>query len=355
MAPAAGSRVRRARALVAWWEDDEVVAENFLAGTRVTISPPVAGLLARLGDPAPRAWAASLLGDAAGAAGVIDELVESGLLLHVGSEEERLDADVDAAWEWGMDARFFHYATRSVPYEPDMTRQRASLADHAASTPPPPVFARRGSGPRTPLPGSFDDGEGGLWDALHGRRTERGFAREPVSLGALATVVRWTWGATERVERAELGPFLLKTSPSGGARHPIECYVAARRVAGVEPGVYHYSVQADALDRVGGPVSDDEAEELFAHQPWVRDAAALFFMSAVVERSMWKYKHSHAYRVLLLDAGHLGQTFHLVCTALGLAPFTSSAKDDPAIERRLGLDGVREVSLYAAAMGVSGG
>jgi hypothetical protein len=56
--------------------------------------------------------------------------------------------------------------------------------------------------------------------------------------------------------------------------------------------------------------------------------------------------------VLLLDAGHLGQTFHLVCTRLGLAPFTSSAKDDKGIERLLGIDGVREISLCAAATGI---
>ena len=77
----------------------------------------------------------------------------------------------------------------------------------------------------------------------------------------------------------------------------------------------------------------------------------LFFMTALLERSMWKYKSSHAYRVLLLDAGHLGQTFHLVCTALSLAPFTSAALDGEAIEQELGLDPAAEVALYAAATG----
>jgi len=75
-------------------------------------------------------------------------------------------------------------------------------------------------------------------------------------------------------------------------------------------------------------------------------------MTAVTERSMWKYPNSHAYRVLLLDAGHLGQTFHLVCTQLGLAPFTTAATDDLAIEETLGLDGVSEFPIYAAATGL---
>src|SRR5262249_23121662 len=92
--------------------------------------------------------------------------------------------------------------------------------------------------------------------------------------------------------------------------------------------------------------------EMLAKQLWAGDGAAVFLMTAVVERSMWKYRHDHAYRVLLLDAGHLGQTLHLVCTKLGLASATSSAKNDRLIEQVLEIDGLSEISLYAAAVGV---
>jgi SagB-type dehydrogenase family enzyme len=75
-------------------------------------------------------------------------------------------------------------------------------------------------------------------------------------------------------------------------------------------------------------------------------------MTAIVARSMWKYKQAQAYRVMQLDAGHLGRTFHLVCTALGLAPFTTAATDDLAIERELELDRVSENAIYTAATGL---
>jgi SagB-type dehydrogenase family enzyme len=75
-------------------------------------------------------------------------------------------------------------------------------------------------------------------------------------------------------------------------------------------------------------------------------------MTAVIERSSWKYRHSHAYRVLYLDAGHLGQTFQLVCTYLGLGPCTFAATHNRLIERELGLDGVSEIVIYTAAVGV---
>jgi nitroreductase len=62
--------------------------------------------------------------------------------------------------------------------------------------------------------------------------------------------------------------------------------------------------------------------------------------------------NARAYRAILLEAGHLGQTFHLVATALGLGPFTSIAFHDSRLESLLGVDGIDEAALYLAAAGV---
>jgi SagB-type dehydrogenase family enzyme len=152
-------------------------------------------------------------------------------------------------------------------------------------------------------------------------------------------------------EVGQLGPFVLKTSPSGGGRHPIEVYPLVLRVDGLSPGIYHYRVETDTLGLLSSDVDDALAARLVASQDWISDAAVVFLMTAVLERSMWKYKHAHAFRVVLMDAGHLGQTFHLVCTALGLAPFTSAANDAAAVENLLGIDGIDEVVVYTAATG----
>ena len=74
-------------------------------------------------------------------------------------------------------------------------------------------------------------------------------------------------------------------------------------------------------------------------------------MTAVFQRTMWKYQHVRAYRVVLLDAGHLCQTFCLVATWLGLAPFCTAALKDTLIEKELGIDGIRESVLYVAGVG----
>jgi SagB-type dehydrogenase family enzyme len=75
-------------------------------------------------------------------------------------------------------------------------------------------------------------------------------------------------------------------------------------------------------------------------------------MTAVFPRTMWKYRHARAYRVVLLDAGHLCQTFCLVSTWLGLAPFCTAALKDTLIEEDLGIDGIRESILYIAGVGL---
>jgi SagB-type dehydrogenase family enzyme len=149
------------------------------------------------------------------------------------------------------------------------------------------------------------------------------------------------------------GKMLRKTSASGGARHPIEVYLMALRVRGLRPGLYHYHPDRHHLTLIKGSVTPEKAWLYCARQHYVKKAAALFIMTAVFYRTMWKYRHPRAYRTVLLDAGHLGQTFYLVATWLGLAPFCTAALKDTLIDTDLGLDGISESVVYVSGVGVS--
>jgi hypothetical protein len=59
--------------------------------------------------------------------------------------------------------------------------------------------------------------------------------------------------------------------------------------------------------------------------------------------------HSRAYRAILTEAGHLGQTFCLVATTRGLAPFC--AFRDWELDALLGLDGVRKSAMDVVGVG----
>jgi len=92
-------------------------------------------------------------------------------------------------------------------------------------------------------------------------------------------------------------------------------------------------------------------EDYVCGQSWFGQASVLVLMTAVFGRTEWKYPNGRAYRAVLLEAGHFCQTFCLVATALGLAPFCTVAHPDSAIERDLGLDGVSESVIYACGVG----
>ncbi len=76
-------------------------------------------------------------------------------------------------------------------------------------------------------------------------------------------------------------------------------------------------------------------------------------MTARFPRTQWKCCFARAYRVVLAETGHLGQTFCLVATWLGLAPFCTMAFADSRIDKYLGIDGVSEGVIYVAGVGKS--
>ena len=345
------ARIRRARCLVSYWAGQRVVYQNYLSGKRLETRRSIAPLLDGLEEPLPLASVRQRFEESGLGAAVARVLLEHDILVREGSALDAKEQAVDG-WRWGEDARFFHFATRHVDYTFDIQRVRRELAKKARREPPPsPFLDRKGrhislpSAAAAPLPAT-DFGT-----VLASRRTCRAFSRRPVALAAFTAVLRATWGKTGMVERPRLDRRIIKTSPSGGARHPIEVYPIIQRVEGISPGTYHYCVERDDLVLIHRGLRERQMVKLFSGQPWVADAAALFLFTAVLPRSMWKYDHSRAYRVLLLDAGHLGQTLQLAATAAGLAVFTSAALQDEAIERHLGIDGVTEVALYAGAVG----
>jgi len=346
--------VRRPHALVAYWDRDEFRVENYLARRASTVPPALLQLLPPATQFTRRADLAVLVaGVGLDGEEVIDQLVAHGVLLEEDSELDRLDRDVARRWRWGHDARWFHFSSSDVKYVLDRGEQMQLLTEQARRDPPPPV-QRAPLGRVVTLPDTIAEDRGGLWTTLRKRRTQRVFADAPLDLATLSRLMCWTWGATDERSHEVLGEYLLKTSPSGGARHPIDVYLLAHRVTGLAPRVYRYLPREHAVEDVGPTVDADLLQQVFAGHDWFREAPAAFVMTAVIERNAWKYRHSHAYRVLLLDAGHLGQTFHLVCTALGLAPFTSGAIDDPATIALLRLDPSEEIVVYGAATGVPG-
>ena len=341
--------LRRSRCLTSHWQNGRFVLENYLTGGRIIGLPILAQLIHDFTEFTNSNDVKAVLQKSGADEELFKQLVTANMLVEQGSALADKEDQIDQ-WKWGHDARCFHYGTQHVAYTFDFDAIREQLEQKAIIDPPPSPF-KEYPGRQMMLPQHSSDIDISLGTVLDNRRTVRDFSRRSLPINVMSTLLYRVWGKLRYYNDSQLDARIIKSSPSGGARHPIEVYVVAQRVEGVSPGIYHYSVQHHALTLLAEGLREERMVELFSGQTWVRDASALYFMTAVLPRSMWKYDHARAYRVVQLDAGHLGQTFHLVCTALGLGPFTTAALQDQEIESELGIDGVLEVSIYAAAAG----
>jgi SagB-type dehydrogenase family enzyme len=347
----ASDTYRRAPFLVSYWQDGEFVVENFLAQQRVSSDPLAATILhffdrnrtlRQLCDALPEYTPASLR--------VAVRMLVAHSLLQRPGKRSRNEEQLKAWRNWNPAAGYFHLSTKDMKFAENAGEEFRSLVRLAKSKPMPRPVKRYGGARKIALPAPLVGGE--FPNVLNTRRTWRKFSRREVDQQALGTLLGLTWGVRKWVGVPPLGEVAVKTSPSGGALHPIEAYVLARNVENLAPGLYHYDGADHRLELLRRGATSKQITRWLANQHWYGGAALVVFMTAVFGRTQWKYDYPRAYRAMLLEAGHLCQTFCLTATWLGLAPFCTLAFSDSAVEQGIGIDGVSESALYVAGVGV---
>jgi SagB-type dehydrogenase family enzyme len=349
------TRWRSARCQWAYWDNGDLRIVNYLTRGTYAANPVVLEVVRFFSCPRTirdamlefDAYTPESVGEA------ILKLIEAALLLECDSPEWARDDVLASSWQPWLPAGAFHFLTKDASYfGGDWTLEQQLQA--IPSTPPPDPFKRTDAAESISLP-SPERQRDTFFQTLHARRTQREFSEAPVPLDSVAQLLHTTWGVQAYIDTDLYGPLPVKTSPSGGARHPIEVYLMALRVQGIDAGLYHYDARGHALARISSGATSQLARAYCADQAYVARSAALFIMTGVFARSMWKYRHARAYRVVLLDAGHLGQTFCLTATRMGLAPFSTAALKDTLIEDDLGIDGISESVLYVTGVGMPAG
>ena len=255
-----------------------------------------------------------------------------------------------ARWRnWNPAASLFHLSTKDT-YTDEITPEEIAYVEQLAKVHPVPKPLKKYPGAPTirlrkeKIAGEFPR-------VLQDRRTWREFAQRSLTTEALSKLLQLTFCIQYWEQVPSIGRLAMKTSPSGGALHPSEAYVMARRVNGIPKGIYHYDAGGHQLQRIRKGMSSAEIQRYLAGQWWFRDAAVLVLVTAVFGRTQWKYDYARAYRAVLIEAGHLCQTLCLTATWLGLAPFCTIAVADTRIEKSLGIDGISESVIYAMGVG----
>jgi putative peptide maturation dehydrogenase len=186
-----------------------------------------------------------------------------------------------------------------------------------------------------------------LYRTLLARRTTRAFDPDvAMTIDELGTVLHYVFGCHGYGTTVADVVSIKRTSPSGGGLHPIEAYPIVSNVAGVEPGIYRYSVRDHSIVRLSAlhpDVARRTATAFMCGQNYFGAAHVSFVHTARFYRNHWKYRqHQKAYAGILMDAAHLSQTLYLVSAELRLGAFVTLAINGLDIEKRLGLDGVSE-------------
>lgn len=278
-----------------------------------------------------------------------------------------LDSDDGTRWGWDVLSRIFHIGTQiGLNAGDDLPRHAkfdgyidfcSSIVDKV------PDIHISYPGPVTPLPAYSGDGcrDTAIQDALMRRYSCRCFDGSPVKIQALADVLWLTFGAVHGGERSDLAKFNLmpigyrRTSPSGGSMHPSEPYVVVMNVIGLDPGLYHYRSDRHELVRIGEPIGNGDLGGLLCGQSFADKLSYGVFLTTRFNKMWWKYPHSRAYRVALLDIGCLIQTFQLVNTALDIQSWPTGYFLDHEINKLLNLDTDIESAMFFLGAGYGSG
>jgi SagB-type dehydrogenase family enzyme len=212
----------------------------------------------------------------------------------------------------------------------------------------PETYKQYPSAPKVRLSRPQLTGGAPVWDVVRQRRSVRTFQDTPLKEAELSQLLWAAQGITRAIR-----DFGLRTAPSAGALYPVETYLVIHSVEGIEPGVYHYSVETHELDQL--KVGDFRAAVARAalDQKIAYRANVVFVWTAVFERSKWKYKQ-RAYRYVYLDAGHIAQNVALGAVALGLGSCQIAAIYDDEANALLGVDGIDESAIYMTVVGREG-
>ncbi|HLL06068.1 MAG TPA: thiopeptide-type bacteriocin biosynthesis protein [Myxococcaceae bacterium] len=199
-----------------------------------------------------------------------------------------------------------------------------------------------------------------LGEALLARRSRYGGYGGTVALEELATLLQLSAGYVRTMEVPRPQQPLkvrLRAYPSAGARYPLRTYVLARRVTGLEPGLYRYDDLAHALQWVA-PAPD--AALIRSCSPFLQqeaqpaidatDAPLWLFTTADLTYQRERYG-PRALRLVLLECGHLAQNLCLAATAMNLSCITVGGFYDDLLNQVLYLDGVNQAVFYMLPVG----
>ena len=157
---------------------------------------------------------------------------------------------------------------------------------------------------------------------------------EALDLTGLSRLLHHSAGVLRRRSRQGRDVY-YRATPSAGNRHPLELYVCARDLPGLDDGSWHYDPRAHELCLIGPPA---------------RCAGSAVILTGIPWRSCWKYAE-RGYRHMWWDAGSLAAQLHEAAAERGLRARIRLRFADADIAALVGADGQHELPLAIVHLG----
>ena len=202
------------------------------------------------------------------------------------------------------------------------------------------------------IPLSESGAESRAFSAISTVRAHPGDSRPP-DLETLASLFLYSSGITKRaVYPAREMQF--RAAACTGALYHIELYLVCGDLPGLKAGVYHYGAHDSSLRRLREGDHRSTLVRATGTESSMVDAPAAVVCTGTFWRNAWKYR-ARTYRHCYWDSGTILANLLAICAALGLPARVLGGFVDESVNRLLGLDTQREVSLSLVTLGHDAG
>ena len=174
------------------------------------------------------------------------------------------------------------------------------------------------------------------------RRSIREYLNKPLKIEDLAQILWAAQGITE--------PSLtLRSAPSAGATYPLEIYILSKNVKNLKKGIYKYLPTYHSLKLIREGDYSYNLYQACLYQDWVLNAAANLIITAIYERTTYRYG-ARGIRYVYMEAGHVGQNIYLQAAALNIGTVAIGAFYDEEVENIIQVSNQEKV-IYIFPLG----
>lgn len=190
-------------------------------------------------------------------------------------------------------------------------------------------------------------------DVLERRRSIRKYSNNYMNVVDLSYFL-YNSARIKKIFQSKEGTLSKRPYPSGGARYPLEIYVANNKILGIQKGIHYYDPLKHELILLNTNKGYREKFNHFimdAQRPEQnREPDVVLIITAIFARTMWKY-NKIGLSLILSDLGSLYQTMYLVATKMNLAPCPLGGTNEELVRDWLNLNWFKESHVGTFMLG----